>query len=133
MLGLHLRREHAGSVYARAQNARPDLIAAYDRALDGADVLLMPTTPGVAHVYDPDMPVHDQLMRGWALLANTAPTDMTGHPALSMPAAEADGLPVGAMLIGRHFQDARLLAVAAAFENAFGWKPGQPPGEPIKW
>lgn len=126
MLGLHLRREHAGSVYARAQNARPGLSAAYDRALADVDCLLMPTTPGVAHVHDPAMPIHDHLMRGWALLANTAPTDMTGHPCLSMPAAEADGLPVGAMLIGRHFEDARLLALARTFERAYGWRPDAP-------
>lgn len=127
MVGLHLRREHAGGVYARAQNARPDLIAAHDRALEGCDVLLMPTTPGVAHVHDPDMSVHDRVMRGWALLANTSPTDMTGHPALSMPAAESDGLPVGAMIIGRRFEDARLLSVARTFEGAYGWKPTASP------
>lgn len=127
MVGLHLRREHAGSVYARAQNARPNLRAAYDRALSGADLLLMPTTPGLAHVCDGAMPIHDQLMRGWALLANTAPTDMTGHPSLSMPAAEADGLPVGVMLVGRHFEDGQLLAVARTFERTYGWKPSAPP------
>lgn len=126
LLGTHLRREHAGSVYARAQNARPDLVAAYDRVLGEADVLLMPTTPGLPHLIDPDMPLHDHLMRGWALLANTSPTDMTGHPALSMPAAEADGLPAGAMLIGRHFDDARLLSVAATYERAHGWSPADP-------
>ena len=126
MLGLHLRREHAGSVYARAQNARPLLVAAYDRALEQADLLLMPTTPGVAHAYEPDMPLHDHLMRGWALLANTSPTDMTGHPALSVPAAEWDGLPVGAMLIGRHFADARLLSVARTYERLHGFKPAVP-------
>ena len=66
-------------------------------------------------------------MRGWGLLANTSPTDMTGHPALSMPAAEADGLPVGVMLIGRHFDDARLLAVARTYEREFGWNPRAAP------
>jgi amidase len=126
MLGTHLRREHAGGVYARAQNARPGLVAAYDRALADADVLLMPTTPGVAHRHEPEMPLGERLMRGWGLLANTSPTDMTGHPALSMPAAESDGLPVGAMLIGRHHEDARLLSVARTFERAYGWKPGDP-------
>jgi amidase len=126
MLGTHLRNRFAGGVYARAQNARPSLTAEYDRALDSADVLLMPTTPGVAHVHDPAMPVSEHLLRGWALLANTSPTDMTGHPALSIPAAEADGLPVGAMLIGRHFDDSRLLSVARTFELAYGWKPDAP-------
>jgi amidase len=68
-------------------------------------------------------------MRGWALLANTTPTDMTGHPGLSIPAAEADGLPAGVMLVGRRFEDARLLAVARSYERAFGWSPaGGPAG-----
>jgi amidase len=123
LLGLHLRRRHAGGVYARAQNQRPRLVAAYDRALEGVDCLLMPTTPGLPHRVDADLGIHDLLMRGWGLLANTSPTDMTGHPALSMPAAEAEGLPVGAMLIGRHFDDARLLSVAAVYERAHGWSP----------
>ena len=52
---------------------------------------------------------------------------MTGHPALSMPAAEADGLPVGAMLVGRHFDDARILAIARTYERAFGWSPSTSP------
>jgi amidase len=123
MVGQHLRRERAGGVYARAQNARPLLTAAYDRALASADCLLMPTTPGVAHLHEPEMALRDHMMRGWGLLANTAPTDMTGHPALSMPAGEADGLPAGAMLIGRHFEDARLLAIARTYEKAHGWVP----------
>jgi amidase len=127
MLGLHLRRLRAGGVYARAQNQRPRLVAAYDRALDGVDCLLMPTTPGLPHQVDPDLGLHKRLMRGWALLANTSPTDMTGHPALSLPAAEAEGLPVGAMLIGRHFEDAGLLAAAAVYERAYGWSPARGP------
>lgn len=123
MLGMHLRRTYNGSLYARAQNARPALRAAYDRALADVDVLLMPTTPGLAHENSPDIAMHERVLRGWALLANTAPIDMTGHPALSMPAAEADGLPVGVMLIARHFDDARLVAVAAAVEAGYGWAP----------
>lgn len=122
-VGRRLQREHAGSIYARAQNARPQLRAGYDRALADVDFLLMPTTPGVAHLHDPNLPLHEHLMRGWGLLANTSPTNMTGHPALSIPAAEAEGLAVGMMLIASHFHDARLLRVARTFERAFGWKP----------
>jgi amidase len=127
LLGLHLRRKHAGGIYARAQNSRPDLVAAYDRALADVDVLLMPTTPGLPIVHEPDLSVHDLVMRGWALLANTSPTDMTGHPAISLPAAESDGLPVGEMLIAPHFEDARLLSIARTYEQAHGWRPtGEP-------
>jgi amidase len=48
---------------------------------------------------------------------------MTGHPALSLPLAEAEGLPVGVMLVGRHFDEARLLSVARTAERTLGWRP----------
>lgn len=127
--GLHLRRYYSGSYYAKAQNLRPWLRAAYDRALGDLDCLVMPTTPGLPHKHDPSLPISEHVMRGWGVLANTAPTDMTGHPALTIPVGEADGLPVGAMLIGRHFNDARLLAIAQTYEQTLGWLPRHP-GDP---
>jgi amidase len=123
VVGLHLRRRYAGGVYAQAQNLRPWLRGAYDRALAEADALLMPTTPGLPHTDDAAMSVSERVQRGWALLANTYPTDMTGHPALTIPAAEASGLPVGLMLVGRHFEDDRLLAIARTLERTLGWRP----------
>jgi amidase len=120
--GRWLRRHYAGAIYAKAQNMRPWLRAAYDRALADVDVLLLPATPWRAHSLS-DAPLADRVFRGWQNLANTIPTDMTGHPAISLPLAEADGLPVGVMLVGRHFDDARLLSIAAMCERALGWAP----------
>jgi amidase len=116
-LGALLRHERFGALYAKAQNLRPWLTASYDRALAGVDVLAMPTTPGLPHVVAPDLPLADRVLRGWAMLSNTTPTDMTGHPALTVPGAEAEGLPVGLMLIGPHWADDRLLALAATLER----------------
>lgn len=127
MLGLHLRRTYHGSLYARAQNARPALRAGYDRALEQVDVLLMPTTAQLPHEHGTDLPVVERVLRGWALLANTTPTDMSGHPAITIPAAEAEGFPVGVMLIARHFDDARLISIAATCERALGWRPATAP------
>jgi amidase len=123
VVGLHLRRRYAGGVYAQAQNLRPWLRGAYGRALARADALLMPTTPGLPHTDDAELSVSARVRRGWAVLTNTYPTDMTGHPALSIPAAEASGLPVGLMLVGRHFEDDRLLEIARTVEGALGWRP----------
>ena len=50
--------------------------------------------------------------RALEMIVNTAPTDVTGHPATSVPAAPTDGLPVGLMIIGRQFDDATCLRVA---------------------
>jgi amidase len=121
--GRWLRSRYAGALYAKAQNLRPWLGGAYDRALADVDALILPTTPWRAHELAPEPPLADKVLRGWANLSNTYPTDMTGHPALSLPLAAADGLPVGVMLVGRHFDDVRLLSIAATCEHALGWAP----------
>lgn len=123
VLGSYLRREYSGALYAKAQNLRPWQTRAYDRALADVDVLLMPTVPGLPHENDASLPLAERVLRGWAVLSNTYPTDMTGHPALTIPAAEAEGLPVGVMLIGPRFADDRLLSIAATYERRFGRLP----------
>jgi amidase len=125
--GRWLRGRYAGALYAKAQNLRPWLRASYDRALEPFDALLLPTTPWRAHAIDPETPLAERVLRGWANLANTYPTDLTGHPAISLPLAEADGLPVGVMLVGRRFDEARLLSLATTCEHALGWAPAAGP------
>ncbi|WP_281689884.1 amidase [Pseudonocardia thermophila] len=113
-----------GRHYAMARNLAPKLVAAYDAALSNYDVLVMPTLPMRATVLPgPDAPVEEILARGLEMLANTAPFDVTGHPACSVPAGLADGLPVGLMIVGKHFDDATVLKVANAFEQAVGGFP----------
>jgi len=120
---LHMRRQYGGAVYAKAHNLHGWLRAGYDRALADVDVLALPTMPTPPHPVDPSLGIAERVMRGWAILSNTVLTNITGHPAISLPAAEAGGLPVGLMLIGRPFEDDRLLATAQAFEQRFGWAP----------
>jgi amidase len=45
---------------------------------------------------------------------------VTGHPSLSVPAGLVNGLPVGMMITGRHFDDATVLRVGRAFEKLRG-------------
>jgi amidase len=54
-------------------------------------------------------------------MGNTAPFNVTGHPALSVPCAKSNGLPVGMMMVGKHFNDATLLRAVDAFERAVVW------------
>ena len=42
--------------------------------------------------------------------------DVSGHPAISVPCGEVEGLPVGCMLVGRHGDEATLYRLAAAIE-----------------
>jgi amidase len=117
-----------GRHYAMARNLALELAAAYDAALADADVLVMPTLPVVASPLPAaDAGRAEKLARSLEMIANTAPFDVTGHPATTVPAGLSDGLPAGLMIVGRHLADGVCLRVARAFENAVGGFPA-PPG-----
>lgn len=61
--------------------------------------------------------VAERVSLGLPMVGNTAPYNASGHPAISLPCGEHDGLPVGLMLIGRHFGEADLLSAAEHFEK----------------
>lgn len=116
-----------GKYYAMARNLAYELRAAYDDALSSYDVLVMPTLPFVAtELLGHDAPLEDYLPRALSMIGNTAPFDVTGHPACSVPAGLVDGLPAGLMMVGRHFDDATVLRVAHTFEQAVGGFPAPP-------
>jgi len=56
------------------------------------------------------------------MLGNPSPFDTTHPPALTVPCGMSDGLPVGMMLVGRHFDEAKLYQVGYAFEQSGDWK-----------
>jgi amidase len=116
-----------GSSYAKARNLMPRVRASYDAALAQYDVLVLPTVPGTAHALPTGDPQELALLGHMVGKAtNTAPLDITGHPAISVPAGVADGLPVGMMIVGKHFDDATVLRVADAFESLCGGFPAAP-------
>lgn len=120
---------YQGSHYARARNLVPQLRAAYDEALDRYDVLVMPTTPIQATpIPGPDAPRQEVLVRALEMLANTGPLDVSGHPACNVPAGLANGLPTGMMIMGKRYDDATVLRVAHAYEQAVGGFPRPPAG-----
>ncbi|MEO1722124.1 MAG: amidase [Pseudomonadota bacterium] len=121
--GEYFQRHHRGHYYAKAQNVSRRLRAAYDQMLGAYDLLLMPTTPMRATpLPGPDAPLAEILQRAFEPLENTAPFDVTGHPGMNIPCGMADGLPIGAMLVGRHYAESTIYAAAAAFEGAGDWK-----------
>lgn len=84
------------------------------RSMDGVDVLLTPTTamkaPKVgAYAHLPPRELFGAIS---PLGAFTAVANITGDPAITVPMGVVDGLPVGVQLMGRHGDDARLLALA---------------------
>ncbi len=122
-VGQYMIKHYRGHYYAKAQNLARKLGAAYDVALDHYDVLAMPTLPVKAtKLPAPDASREEYIQRAFEMLGNTAPFDVTGHPALTVPCAMRDGLPVGLMLIGKHYEEAKLFQAAHAFEQGVNWK-----------
>ena len=124
LAGGHAIGTRRGAHYAMAQNLAHELRAAYDEALAHYDVLVMPTLPLQATVLPPaGAPREEVIPRALEMISNTCVTDVTGHPACSVPAGLVDGLPTGMMIIGRQFDDATVLRVAHTYEQAVGGFP----------
>ncbi|HZA65870.1 MAG TPA: amidase [Geminicoccaceae bacterium] len=123
LLGYHMIKNYRGRYYAKAQNLVRQLGAAYDRVLADHDLLLMPTLPIKASaIPEDDAPVGEIIARALEMIANTSPFDVTGHPAMSLPCGRVDGLPVGLMLIGRHYAEKTIYRAAHAFEQGIDWR-----------
>jgi amidase len=117
-LGQYFLKHYRGHFYAKAQNLSRKLRAAYDAALAAHDLLLMPTLPLKATPLPPaDAPRELVIQRAFEMIANTAPFDVTGHPAMSLPCGQSDGRPIGAMLIGKHWEEPTIYRAAHAFEE----------------
>jgi amidase len=56
------------------------------------------------------------------MLVNTQQFDITGHPAMSLPCGRSGELPVGTMLVGRHYEEAMIYRAAHAFEVSGAWQ-----------
>ena len=66
--------------------------------------------------------------RMFGLLAYTAPWNLTGHPAISLPLHQtSEGLPIGVQLVAPHDREDLLIAVAAQLEQARPWADRWPP------
>lgn len=116
----------SGTDFALAQRMRTRIRAALKRTFDEVDVLLLPTTPITAPEIGirtvrwglQDEPVDAALVR------LTAPFNLTGVPAISVPCStDDDGLPIGAQLVGRWNDEATLLSVGRLVEDLYQLEP----------
>lgn len=118
LAGQYLRESYHGRYYAIAQNLGRKLAAAYDEALSQVDLLVMPTLPMKATpLPGADASIEEVVARGLEMINNTAPFDVSGHPAMTVPCGLSGGLPVGMMLVGRKWDETTVLRAAHAFEQ----------------
>ena len=109
--------------YKKAQQVRRVIRDDFMTQFEQVDVIAGPTTPGPAFKLGSkgNDPVAMYLEDAYTLAVNLA-----GLPGMSIPAGTADGCPVGLQLIGRHFDESRLLNVAHQFQQATDWHQQRP-------
>ncbi len=123
MLGTYINNIYGPRYYGKAMNIARRLTAAYDEALQQYDLLLMPTTPMKATpLPGPEASREEYVQRALEMITNTAPFDISHHPAMSIPCGMVDGLPVGLMLVGKHFDEPTIYRAAYAFEQSGDWR-----------
>jgi amidase len=126
LLGEYMHRHYHNRYHAKAQNLRVLLRRAYDDVLREYDLLAMPTIPFPAtRIPPPDAPRDVYVAAALNMQQNTCPFDVSGHPAFTIPCGKLDGLPIGMMLVGKHFDEAILLRAAQAFAGATDRQTGQ--------
>jgi aspartyl-tRNA(Asn)/glutamyl-tRNA(Gln) amidotransferase subunit A len=109
--------------YVTAQRFRRIFHRQVESLFDRCDILAMPTSTIAATPID-----DDSSENGTERWKNTAIFNLTGHPSISIPCGFTDaGLPVGLMLTGAMFADAKVLRVAHAFQRATEWHKRHPP------
>ena len=118
-----LRERFHGRYYAIAQNLRDRIRAAYEQALSRHDVLALPTVPFRATPV-PTGPLSPQESVAYAMqmIGNTCQMAITGQPAVSVPCASEDGLPIGLQFIGKYLDDFSVIRAAAAVEGLGDWR-----------
>ena len=120
MLGTYaLSAGYYDAYYGQAQKVRTLIRADFEQAFEGVDAIAAPVAPSTAfpfgaHTGDPLAMYLEDVF--------TLPANLAGVPGLSFPVGfDGDGLPVGMQLMGRHFEEERLLSAVRAFQAITAW------------
>ncbi|MDP8905491.1 MAG: Asp-tRNA(Asn)/Glu-tRNA(Gln) amidotransferase subunit GatA [Chloroflexota bacterium] len=114
MLGTYaLSAGYYDAYYLKAQKVRTLIKGDFDAAFEKVDALVAPTSPTVAFRFGARL---DDPVAMYLSDACTLPVNMAGLPGLSVPCGLSDGLPVGLQLIGRAWDELRLLQMGRAYE-----------------
>lgn len=108
--------------YIQAQRRRTELTREMDRALGACDLLL------TAGLLVPQAALEaKQVFPYFTFPMIDVPFNLTGHPAISVCAGYfEDGMPIGAQIVGRYFDEAAVLRAAHAYEGATPWRDSRP-------
>ncbi len=114
--------------YLRAQKVRELIRQDFAKAFEKVDVLISPTSPVPAFKLGERM---DDPLQMYLADIFTSPANLAGICGISVPCgfAETDGrrLPVGLQLLGKAFDEGRILQIAHAYEQSTDWHKARSP------
>ena len=109
--------------YALARRTQAEVRKQCELFFEAHDLLILPSTPIPA----PTIAGHDAVEQAARLTRFTAPFNLTGLPAISVPCGfTRDGLPIGLQIISRAWADAKVLNAAYAYEQTTEWHERRP-------
>ncbi len=109
--------------YILARRTQTEIRKRFERFFEEYDLLILPTTPITA----PTIEGHDAVEQAGRLTRFTAPFNLAGLPALSVPCGfTKEGLPIGLEIVSRAWADAKVLNVGYVFEQATEWHKRMP-------
>ncbi|API76239.1 Asp-tRNA(Asn)/Glu-tRNA(Gln) amidotransferase subunit GatA [Ralstonia pseudosolanacearum] len=110
--------------YLQAQKIRRIIAQDFQNAFGQCDVIMGPVAPTVAWKLGEKT---DDPLQMYLADIFTLSTSLAGLPGMSVPAGfGANGLPVGLQIIGNYFEEARMLQIAHAFQQATDWHTRRP-------
>lgn len=109
--------------YILARRTQAEVRKRFEQFFETYDLLILPTTPIVA----PNIEGLDAVEQAARLTRFTAPFNLTGLPALSVPCGfTKEGLPIGLQIVSRAWADSKVLNAGYAFEQATEWHNKKP-------
>ena len=109
--------------YALARRTQAEMKKRCELFLDSYDFLITPSTPIAA----PTIAGNDAVEQAARLTRFTAPFNLTGLPAISIPCGcTQEGLPIGLQIVSRAWAEAKVLNAAYAYEQATEWHRKRP-------
>jgi aspartyl-tRNA(Asn)/glutamyl-tRNA(Gln) amidotransferase subunit A len=121
---LEIGAKLSGSEYSLARRTQSEMRRRMELLFSEYDILLTPTVPIPA----PPIEGADAIEQARRLTRFTAPFNLTGLPALSVPCGfTASHLPVGLQIVSRHWGEAKILQAGQAYEGVTGWHAKAPP------
>lgn len=125
MLGTYaLSAGYYDAYYLKAQKVRNLIKKDFDNAFKRCDAVITPTAPTTA--FRIGEKTQDPLQMYLSDIFTNS-VNLAGLPGLSLPCGfDSEGLPIGLQIIGKHFDEATILRIAYAYEQATDWHNQKP-------